>query len=135
MVDSDSNTLRDNTIEDNDAGIYLSSSDSNSIYDNIISNNDENGVYLFSGSTSNHIYDNTISNNNPYGIRIVSSTVTSLNKILFAPFFKCRVFGSINRTNFKYFLILEKKMNIKFLRNVTFFLIKEYYKLGRTMPI
>ena len=63
LVNSNSNTLQDNTFEYNNIGIYLSSSDTNIIKNNYIQNNNANGVFVTSTSDGNTFYLNHFSEN------------------------------------------------------------------------
>jgi len=67
---SDTNTITNNTIYDNDKnGIMVIGSSSNTIIKNTIYTN-INGIYLDSKSNLNHIRENNIYNNKDYGIII-----------------------------------------------------------------
>lgn len=63
LIISDSNTIKDNTIESNNIGLYLWNSNSNFIVNNKIQNNHANGVFISSISSNNIIYLNDFSGN------------------------------------------------------------------------
>jgi parallel beta-helix repeat protein len=65
-------TITNNTVTNNDYGIYLSGSDSNSVSANNCSYNSDTGIYLYS-STTNSVSENNCSYNN-YGISLDGSS-------------------------------------------------------------
>lgn len=69
---SDSNTMVDNKLLNNDIAIELYSSASNSISNNILSNNSV-GFSLIVGSTDNSIFGNTVSYNEYAGVEVWQS--------------------------------------------------------------
>ncbi|MBP1910718.1 NosD domain-containing protein [Methanolobus bombayensis] len=76
LSSSDSCTLTNNTASNDTYGIYLYSSSSNTLANNTASN-DTYGIYLAS-SSSNNLTNNTASNNDDYGIYLASSDSCTL---------------------------------------------------------
>jgi len=72
LIESSRNTITDNLISGNRAGIRLSGSKGNTFMDNIIRNNDQEGIHLIH-SDNNVIYNNLVSNNGDNGIHLGNS--------------------------------------------------------------
>ncbi len=73
---SHGNEIRNNTLFNNTAGIYMANSDRNTVVENNVSENIWPGIYL-SSSDKNLIFGNSISHNDPqlfYGIYLTRST-------------------------------------------------------------
>jgi len=73
LLESDSNTVSDNTCNNNWFGIYLYLSDSNSVFDNTCNNN-RIGIYLLH-SSSNTVINNTYTGNIQYDIYFIDSDI------------------------------------------------------------
>lgn len=83
MIDSDNNTISNNTIVDTTYGIYSYINKNNNIFSNKIRSN-AYGMYLLR-STNTHVYRNTVSLNHEYGIYIHSlsdDNIVSHNTIM-----------------------------------------------------
>jgi len=79
LVESNNNTIEDNTIENGNIGIFFSNSDSNIIKNNYIQNNNAYGISLSSYSSNNLIYKNDFSNNLLENARDLNSNIWSHN--------------------------------------------------------
>ncbi|MEA3458877.1 MAG: NosD domain-containing protein, partial [Candidatus Thermoplasmatota archaeon] len=79
LVESNTNTIEDNTIESGNIGIFFSNSDSNIITNNYIQNSNAYGISLYSNSAGNIIYKNDFSNNLLSNARDLSSNIWSHN--------------------------------------------------------
>ncbi len=76
---SNQNTIRDNTFEYNNIGIYFSNGDDNIVRNNIIRNNNAYGVQCSQYSTGNKIFINDFDDNNIENARDLTSNSWSYN--------------------------------------------------------
>ena len=77
LVQSNGNTIRDNTITNNYNGILVQNARSNNIKNNQINNNANNGIEL-DNSNSNFMTSNTVSNNGGAGISLINSNFNTI---------------------------------------------------------
>lgn len=79
LLNSNTNTIEDSTIEDNNVGIFFSSSDNNDIKNNYIQDNNAYGVQLYSTANDNTFYLNHFSHEIGSNARDLSSNIWSYN--------------------------------------------------------
>ncbi|MHA1521304.1 MAG: NosD domain-containing protein [Promethearchaeota archaeon] len=72
-TNSNFNTISDNTVNNNQNGIYLTASSNNTLIENKASENSGNGITLSTNCNFNTVSDNTV-NNNDDGIHLSSSS-------------------------------------------------------------
>ena len=74
LLDSRTNTLRDNTVKSNDNyGIFLVKSGNNTLHNNLVNSNNRYGIALDT-SNDNNLSDNTVHSNNKHGISLGTSS-------------------------------------------------------------
>jgi len=74
ILDSGTNTLRDNTVKsNNNYGIFLVKSGNNTPHNNIVNSNNRYGISLDT-SNNNNLSDNTVHSNNKHGITLETSS-------------------------------------------------------------
>ena len=77
MWHSRNNTLTNNTMSNNDRGIYLYDSSGNNTLENNTASDNQYGIYLY-GSNNNTLADNTADSNDVYGIYLRKSNNNTL---------------------------------------------------------